>query len=751
MLSICIIVKNEENYLENCINSVITIADEIILVDTGSTDNTINIGQKYTNNIYSFVWTGDFSLARNYSLSKANGDFIFIIDADEVIINPEQIKNFINTSSSKIGGYLVNIQSIVNGKNGKEYLNSAQIRLIRNNRLFKFEGFIHEQIANSISNAGYVIENSNISLKHFGYDLSESQKKLKHKRNIELIEKSMKIRTTNELKFYKAKELAGIDDFYLAINILQEIIVSEKSNLALLIAALNFASFLSYKINDIEISLNLISLSLELSPNQAFANFVRAEIKSEMKEYQEALVYYRAAYFSSQNVNYLAIGYGEYSIPHEVLKLKSAKLLLILKRYSEAISEYESILKINPKNKTASIGLANAYFNFKNPTKTKQILLELSGKYPDDKEIKAYIYQSGLFIDDLSKIGDILTFKPLLTLSMIVKNEEKNLRECIESAFSIVDEIVIVDTGSTDKTKEIAKSFGAKIIDYEWKNNFADARNEALKYSTGEWILYLDADERLQNLSKTEMEHLFSKVPDNIGGFLCIIESEHSKENGGTEMHRGGYPRIFKNYGYPQIQFTGRIHEQITPSIKALGKSFTNSGIVITHLGYNLTPEEMSEKVKRNYEMLITQVAEEPLNGYAWFQLGQTLGRMNLLDQSIEAFQFAISTKSLSDSILASAYSALAQMVGNKKQFEETLSYSEKSLKLAPDQLYANHLKGFALLYLGKFEEAENIFLRVLELKKRKKNLPLSGFDIEIPENLILDGLAKARKKENII
>jgi glycosyltransferase involved in cell wall biosynthesis len=422
-----------------------------------------------------------------------------------------------------------------------------------------------------------------------------------------------------------------------------------------------------------------------------------------------------------------------------------------LKRYAEAVIEFEKVLTLNPENKTASIGLANAYFKLNNNNKSRQILLELFKKFPDDKAIKKYIQQSELFIDILPNEEILPSIKPLLTLSMIVKNEEKHLKECIESVLSIVDEIVVVDTGSTDRTKEIAKSFGAKIIDYEWNNNFAAARNEALKYSTGEWILYLDADERIQNLSKKSIKNLFLNTTDEIGGFLCIIESEHSKENGETEMHRGGYPRIFRNYGYPLVYFTGKVHEQITPSIKALGKYFSESGIVITHLGYNLSPEDMLIKVRRNYEMLITQVAEEPLNGYAWFQLGQTLGRMNLKEKSIEAFEFAISTKSLSDSILSSAYTALAQMLGNKKQFTDTLSYAEKSLLLVPDQLYANHLKGFALLYLGKFEEAENAFLKVLELKKRKKNLPHTGFDIEIPDGLILDALEKARNKNKDI
>jgi len=91
---------------------------------------------------------------------------------------------------------------------------------------------------------------------------------------------------------------------------------------------------------------------------------------------------------------------------------------------------------------------------------------------------------------------------PRLTLSMIVKNEEANLRDCLESVKDVVDEIVLVDTGSTDKTIRIAEEFGAKIYRFNWINDFSAARNFALKQSTGDWILYLDADEGLkQSLS----------------------------------------------------------------------------------------------------------------------------------------------------------------------------------------------------------------------------------------------------------
>lgn len=84
-----------------------------------------------------------------------------------------------------------------------------------------------------------------------------------------------------------------------------------------------------------------------------------------------------------------------------------------------------------------------------------------------------------------------------LTLCMIVKNEERYISRCLSSVQDIVDEIVIADTGSQDNTKDICKSFQARVFDFEWENDFAKARNYALQHAEGDWILMLDADEEL--------------------------------------------------------------------------------------------------------------------------------------------------------------------------------------------------------------------------------------------------------------
>ena len=88
-----------------------------------------------------------------------------------------------------------------------------------------------------------------------------------------------------------------------------------------------------------------------------------------------------------------------------------------------------------------------------------------------------------------------------LSVCLIVRNEEALLENCLKSVSQLADQLVVVDTGSTDKTLEIARSFNAEIYHFKWCDDFAAARNESIKYATGDWILWIDADERLSEAS----------------------------------------------------------------------------------------------------------------------------------------------------------------------------------------------------------------------------------------------------------
>lgn len=766
-LSVCMIVKNEEKMLPDCLESLSGVAREIIIVDTGSEDSTIDIAKKFNATVIEVPWENDFAKARNSALELAKFPYILSIDADERLVNPDDLKRLLFGANPNTGGWLIEVRSEAKRSDGYYDVYTANLlRLFRNNPAIRFTGIIHEQIIESVLSVGYKLENSSIRLNHLGYSRNPEEMKKKQLRNLELLNASLLEKPNDAYSLYqRAKTYLALGELEKAEADTLASLKVVKHDSAVKPQMLNYGAVIAFQLKNYSLALERAHESLGLVPNQAFANFILGETYTETGHFDTALLSYQNMQKALSATDTLARVIGDYSLPSEQLHFKIGKCLVVLNRFQDAENEFSKGNKINPNDISCLVGLANTAFHFKDYAKSRKYLSAADNIQPGRDDIKKFILQVELAQDSEAKKESfafnqgrtkfeskpapppaMTSEKPFITLSMIVKNEEKYLAECLESVWGVVDEIVIVDTGSTDGTKEIAKHFGAKVYDFEWINDFSAARNEAMKRSNGEWILYLDADERLDPISAKYVRTYLSQAPEDLGGLICIIESDHAQLDGSAELHRGGYPRIFRNIGFPQIYFQGRVHEQITPSILALGKTFANSDIIIKHLGYNQPRPVMEGKIKRNYKMLLEHVNEDPVNGYAWYQLGQTLANMGLNEEAEKAVRFSIECGNLSSAIYASASATISQMCGNKKNYEEALMWAERSLEKAPGQVYALNLRAYSFLHLGRFSEAEAEFLKVLERMNQKRGVPQSGFDIEIPEKVVQHGLSEARK-----
>ena len=168
--------------------------------------------------------------------------------------------------------------------------------------------------------------------------------------------------------------------------------------------------------------------------------------------------------------------------------------------------------------------------------------------------------------------------KPTISLCMITKNEQDNLAECLNSVKDIADEIIVVDTGSKDKTKEIAKKFSAKIFDFKWSDDFSAARNESLKHATKDWILILDADETLGEEGKKAIKELvkgkdndafllLQKNYTNEASIVGFVNEEHKKDGKAYKGWYGSFiARLFRNK--KDYEFEGTVHELVEPSVE---------------------------------------------------------------------------------------------------------------------------------------------------------------------------------------
>lgn len=219
MLSLCMIVKNEEENIERCLKFAKKIVDEIVIVDTGSVDATKNICLNYTDKIYDFVWNDDFAAARNFSVSKASNDWILILDADEEVIdfNKDTIIKFIrNKNNDKLVGRIKRINFMDNNKGVKKY--NERVNRIFNKNYFCYNGTVHEQIV-SKSGKDYSTELIDISAEHEGYLKGAMSKKDKLKRNINLLNKEIEKNSNDPYLFFQlGKSYYMLRDFEKACN-----------------------------------------------------------------------------------------------------------------------------------------------------------------------------------------------------------------------------------------------------------------------------------------------------------------------------------------------------------------------------------------------------------------------------------------------------------------------------------------------------------------------------------------------------
>jgi glycosyltransferase involved in cell wall biosynthesis len=325
---------------------------------------------------------------------------------------------------------------------------------------------------------------------------------------------------------------------------------------------------------------------------------------------------------------------------------------------------------------------------------------------------------------------------PNITLSMIVKNEEKYLRECLESVKDIIDEIVIVDTGSTDKTIEIAKEFNAKIHSFEWIKDFSAARNFALSKSNGNWILYLDADERVEAKSKKEILRL-TKNNKKLG-INCIINNLDDNKNAPTLMK---YVRLFRNS--KNISFVGKAHEQIESSLRRQGYKIIDSTIEIMHLGYNVSKEKLKEKADRNLELLLNEYNEKPTS-YGAYQIANSYSVLDDMEQSIYYTKKTLEYENLRKEFKSVCYLRIADyelQKGNLLYAKEIINkgiYNDKNhplMNLLASQIYKQFNQKAEALNFCKNALRQNIILT-------KKNKSKNVLDIVIDsKNIIYHGI----------
>ena len=335
--------------------------------------------------------------------------------------------------------------------------------------------------------------------------------------------------------------------------------------------------------------------------------------------------------------------------------------------------------------------------------------------------------------------------KPVISLSMIVRNEEKFLEGCLESVRDVVDEIVIVDTGSTDGTRDIAVRYGATVISCDWSNDFSAARNEGLRNVRGAWVLYLDADERLAPGAGAILREAVKN--NTSGGFRLMVCGKTASPSGVVEQ-RNPYPRLFRNH--PLIRFQGKVHEQIGPSILKAGFAILDCPVTIHHLGYSKSESINQQKALRNLTILQQEVGAHPEDWYLRFQKSATLMKLGAYEDAKGEMKQALQFGDVPPGMKATMFNFLAEIECRTGSAHSALQYCQSSLRLAPDQIMAHWYLVSAWMRLGRHDNALVELQLLVDQECGSSDLQTIGYDVVVPrsEILIQIGACREARKE---
>lgn len=219
-----------------------------------------------------------------------------------------------------------------------------------------------------------------------------------------------------------------------------------------------------------------------------------------------------------------------------------------------------------------------------------------------------------------------------VSVCIIAKNEEKNIEKCLRAIHKHPFEIVVVDTGSTDRTKEIAARYADKVVDFEWIDDFSAARNFSISQASHDWILVIDCDEFIDKLNFREMQNLMSQYPYAIG--------QLARDNICYDQHHNTvhtYDRVERLFNRRSYHYEGTIHEQVVRIDGGQGFGF-EFPLYITHTGYHGTPEEIQAKSERNLRLLELELEKHPDDPFLYYHLGESYCLNNDYEKAYEYF-----------------------------------------------------------------------------------------------------------------
>jgi glycosyltransferase involved in cell wall biosynthesis len=335
---------------------------------------------------------------------------------------------------------------------------------------------------------------------------------------------------------------------------------------------------------------------------------------------------------------------------------------------------------------------------------------------------------------------------PKVSLTLIVRDEERNLPRCLESVRGIFDEIVVVDTGSVDRTKEIARQFGARVFEFAWIDDFAAARNAALERAAGDYVFWLDADDVVDPPEREKLRELLASLPwhGHPARGNCDQEQDahtgdlgHGQDARATHQDSrlayvvrcacdpgsdgsGGETVVDHIRLFPLrdgVRWTYRVHEQILPALKRAGIPVHWSNLTVRHTGYT-DPALRARKLQRDTRILREELNERPDDPFVLFNLGSIAIERQEWDEALTLLRRSLAGSAPSDSIVRKLFALIAraqQMLGESAAALRTCA---GGLAIDPEDAELWFRKAVVHRHRGESRQAEACWRRILSLRR---------------------------------
>ena len=626
------------------------------------------------------------------------------------ILSPDQLENYSDTVQLEINTILKNIDLLFQKEQVEEgieaFLNAIQ--------RFPEEHTIYVFMAKQLIN--YSLYNDALdTLKEIPSNLNSCKTKTEvHKAEISLL---------------KGYCCAGLGKYEEAAKLIDQVAEVQPDHPL----AQNLKGILAYRNDDKKQAENLFHRACKVDPDygEAFTNI--GSLKWEAQDTDEALRLFELGFSLTPTDLDIANFY------HDAVSA--------LEKYEQAEPVVRKALKQFPKNKKIHYILIDLLIRM---DKLVPAMIQI------ERAVKLFGIKDGILDAALKlrrqigpiKISKSTKKKTTVSLCMIVKDEQKHLAQCLDSVKPIVDEMIIVDTGSTDRTIDIATVFGAQVFDFEWVDDFAAARNFSISKATGDWILIMDADEVISKRDYGSFRKLTRNKRSRITAYSIITRNYCFKSNiigwnpndgyySDEEAGIGWIPsekvRVFSNS--KKIIFEGAVHEMVDPVLERLSIIILKSKIPVHHYG-SLNEGKQDHKGQLYFSIGKKKLLKNECDIGAIKELAIQASVLKKWVDSIELWKKYLAMKP-DKKDAAEAYVNMASAYIHTQDYVNALMLAQKAVEASPNSKEAQLNLGMAELFNGNTNSA----LKTIEsLFKNHPNFPPAQF---------MYGASKCLKSDN--